>query len=90
MDKSTSAETCGTRYNRLCLCVELGLRRLQRGVLWALNMRTIRPWAIMAREALAWCLMEGWKDPEAAPDTDPGELDGESGKTMQNDAKCNK
>ena len=41
--KSTSAETCGTRYNRLCLCVELGLRRLQRGVLWALNMRTIRP-----------------------------------------------
>ena len=28
--------------------------------------------------------MEGWKDPEAAPDSDTGEMNGESGKTMQN------
>jgi hypothetical protein len=34
--------------------------------------------------------MEGGKDPEAAPDTDPGELDGESGKTMQNATSKNK
>ena len=40
--KSTNAETSGTRHNHLCLCVELGLRRLQCRVLWALNMRIIR------------------------------------------------